>query len=235
MSVEIDPCGAPAGLMSASVVLRQRRRSVSSTGVKLSARFPPLSQRLDASTAARRASLTRLLQTHGCSSLSGGQGFDLGARPRPASRSPVVLLCQAFENNNNPHQGRPEESGALNYWCKITPIANFWPCGLALKLFHRCVGTNFIPNTCCIWHSVSRFFVTFDGNSINRPSCGVFVDSPQPCMPGLGPGNRSSWGQSVGINQAAVCSCAPLWCPKPLRSEETQGSRPSGPVLSTNW
>lgn len=45
MSAEIDLCRAPAGPVSASVVVRQRRvqpvrGSVSSTGVKLSPRFP---------------------------------------------------------------------------------------------------------------------------------------------------------------------------------------------------
>lgn len=52
---------------------------------------------------------------------------------RGTSRRPVVVLCQLFENNNNPHPGRPEnkvqsqewESGAPIYWCQLKLAANF--------------------------------------------------------------------------------------------------------------
>lgn len=136
MSVEIDLCRAPAGLMSASVVLLQRcvqsvPRSVSSTGVELSPRFPWLSQRL-----AHCGSPTHLLQTHRCPALTRAAGycFEPGARLRSASRRPVVFLCQLFENNNNPRPGRPEnkvqskewESGASIHWCQLKLTANFF-------------------------------------------------------------------------------------------------------------
>lgn len=94
MSAEIDLCGAPAGLMNAGVVLGQRcvqsvRRSASSTGVKLSLRFPWLGQRLDLSTTAHCGSLTRLAAD---ASVSIPHRFEPGAGP-PAR---LQKACRKF-------------------------------------------------------------------------------------------------------------------------------------------
>lgn len=104
MSAEADLCGAPADPMSAGVVVRQRRvqsvcRSLSSTGVKSSPRFPGLGRRRDASTRSRCGSAAGLTG-------AARSGFATGARPWSASRRPLVFLCQPSDSNN-PHPGRP--------------------------------------------------------------------------------------------------------------------------------